>query len=697
MGTALTAIFNFLSNPPGSLVYHLVTGCALFLTGLLAFLHLRPITNRQKAKHILIGCAILLLIQFVLIWIFTWDLETFFNIPFFNNNIEHLASALTIIWLTWTFLNGIKSKIYTGITLFLSLVLIIGAGIIIIIINLPLEATVNARAIDIIWQTGSLLLLAMGATLLIFKRRHHWALGLAILIVLGIGHFTQILISDPPLSHLGAIRFAQTLCLPWVLVLTQRFVGERKRPSPGESDAASEVKSSPALVDTKPKLMDLLLKINLQGSKQEKHKTIVKALSLSLVADICYLVYIPEDHNTVQMIIGYDLIREEYLPPATLTRTDLHHILQAWQQNQTLILTQNDPITRDATVLSQLIKCAHIGNLLAYPLSSETETLMGGVFFLTPYTGKYWQEKAIILLSEIKDTLAKVLFTPDPQELLSAKLAQAQIEIEGLRKEKESYDQALTEKNSLLQAKVEELQQFKAKYQIEKFDSVKTIERLSNKLKNQASQDTLLRNISDKLEQLTNEIRQLRIERDELKTLLSRTTARIRNIEDQTGQTGPIRLTMGNQIISLDSIAANIKLKFASQLQKKEITLEINNPDGRQMIKTDPERLQSISLNLLQNALKASKRKGIIQFSQKLTFETGMLIIQVTDFGEGLTPAEQNAFFSAAYETIPGIGSVQSLREAIRDIRVLNGKIWLRSKKEDFTTFRVQLPVRIID
>jgi len=74
-----------------------------------------------------------------------------------------------------------------------------------------------------------------------------------------------------------------------------------------------------------------------------------------------------------------------------------------------------------------------------------------------------------------------------------------------------------------------------------------------------------------------------------------------------------------------------------------------------------------------------------------------MLIIQVTDFGAGLTQAEQTAFFSADHESISGIGSIQSIRTAIRAIRVLNGKIWLKSKKDLFTTFRVQLPIRIID
>ena len=74
-----------------------------------------------------------------------------------------------------------------------------------------------------------------------------------------------------------------------------------------------------------------------------------------------------------------------------------------------------------------------------------------------------------------------------------------------------------------------------------------------------------------------------------------------------------------------------------------------------------------------------------------------MLIMQITDYGPGLTPDEQAALFSTEPPEIGGIGSLASIREAVRAIRVLNGKIWLKSKKDISTTFRVQLPVRIID
>jgi signal transduction histidine kinase len=199
------------------------------------------------------------------------------------------------------------------------------------------------------------------------------------------------------------------------------------------------------------------------------------------------------------------------------------------------------------------------------------------------------------------------------------------------------------------------------------------------------------------LEQMQSEIRQLTNENEQLQIMLSRANARIRDLETQAGQTGPIRLSMQNQIISLDSVAANVKLQINQQLQQKHLNLEIINPDGRQMIKTDPELLQNILLGLLENAIQVSQAGNAIQLSQRLSFETGMLIIEVTDFGEGLTPEEQKAFFSADYNAMPGIGSISAIRNAIRAIRVLNGKIWLRSKKWNFTTFRVQLPVRIID
>jgi signal transduction histidine kinase len=270
-------------------------------------------------------------------------------------------------------------------------------------------------------------------------------------------------------------------------------------------------------------------------------------------------------------------------------------------------------------------------------------------------------------------------------------------ELLSLQKEKEKLAQTLLEKESTIAKLEDQLKGWKAKYQIEKFDSVQHIERLKAKLTQLNTQLAEQPDKSDQMEQLQSKIRQLIEERDQLQTLLSRANAQIEDLKLQAGQTGPIRLSMDNQVISLDTIAANAKIELAAATQQKNIDLEIVNPEAAAMIKTDPGLLQSILYHLLDNAIKASDSGSAIQLIQKLSYETGMLVIQVTDYGKGLTPTEQSALFGPEPKEVPGIGSLASIREAVRAIRVMNGKVWLKSEKDTFTTFRAQVPVRIID
>jgi len=276
-------------------------------------------------------------------------------------------------------------------------------------------------------------------------------------------------------------------------------------------------------------------------------------------------------------------------------------------------------------------------------------------------------------------------------------LSEGQGQVIALLDEKSRIIQTLTDKEDLIKQLNLELKRLKATYQIDRFEQVRQTDRMRERIRELTIKSNAHAGLSAKLEQMDERIRQLIKERDQLKTALEQANTRIKDLETKAGQTGPIRLSMENQIISLDSIAANARLGVASKLQQKQVKLEIVNPVGRQMIKIDPELLQTALQGLLENAVLASRPGKTILLNQKLSFETGMLIIQVTDYGEGLTPVDQKNLFSADYTAVPGIGSVAAIRNAIRAIRVLNGKVWLRSKKEDFTTFRVQLPVRIID
>jgi signal transduction histidine kinase len=692
MASNLTIFFNILANPPGDLIYHLVVSSTLILTGVLALLSLKKTSTQSQARRTFIVCCILLLLQLVL---FSFR---FLNAPLPDENshfyflVERLFATLTITWLIWAYSDDELRILPIRWIIFLSLTLVILAGVSMALVpQLSQASQINFFFLDLLWQFLAIALVLAGLALALFKRPPQQAVMILILLLLAVGHLLQIFLQNQMGLGMGAVRFAQTLSLPWLMVLLQRLSTSTSSQSTDETGTAETF--SEILVDTKPALMNLLLKINLSHTGEEKFKAVVQALSLSVVADICYLVRFPAEGEKLEIITGYDLIRETYQQPDTLAKEDLPHIMEAWGSHQALELCGDQSEIRDAVTLGLLIKYYSVGNLFAYPLATTYQGLIGGVIFLSPYTGKCLGAKTRRLMDEIKDTLTQVLFLPDPQEKAMHALNQAHLQLNILTDEVEKLHHALIEKEAEIRDKEILIKGLKAKYQIEKMETIKSIDQLKAHITQLNSQQTAL----PQMEQLQKEIRQLTSERERLSLALSRADAMIKDLQTQTGQTGPIRLSLDNQIISLDSIAANVKLRVNPQLQRKQIDLEIRNPDGRQMIKTDPELLQTALVELLKNAILASEPGGSIQLDQKLSFEMGMLTIQVTDYGEGLTQMEQTALFSAQHDTIPGVGDVRALRNAIRAIRVLTGKIWLKSKKASYTTFRCQIPVRIID
>ncbi|MDY6872481.1 MAG: ATP-binding protein [Chloroflexota bacterium] len=692
MGTIISAIASLFSTSPGAVTHHLVAGLALALLGGLALLRQKHQANAQRACHILVGAGILLLVQAVQMIATALFLEDLALNAASMGLIEHLSLGLTLIWIVWTLIEEDRTLIVNGLAILLSLgVLFLGAiSTLLTVLEPQLQFQASVR-LNLLWQLGNAMLLLAGMVLLILRKPQKWVVGLLVLGGLGLGLGLQLAIIDGGLGLMGLVRLAQAVSLPWLLTLVSRF------PTGSITNQSDDRVASEQKVDTKPELVDLLLQINLQEDHLTKVQAAIRALSLSVVADICYLAEISPDGETVTLVAGYDLIREISLPGATLQTQQLLHIMDAWADQRTLQFTETRADIRDADTFTLLLKYHRIGSLLAFPLNFPGGRTLGGVILLSPYTSKRWGNDTLHLLDEIKATLTEVLFGSNQLETLQTELEERSATIEQLRQNADLLSQTLAEKEQALYDLQTAIKQLKAKYQIEKLESVKQMEALRQELQTTQQQTGSQTRLSARLEQLRTEIRQLTQERDRLQTALARANARIRHLENQAGQTGPTRLSIDNQIISLDSIAANVRLQVAQGLQQSGIDLEIVNPDGRQVIKTDPELVQTALQHLLTNAIAAAPAGSTIQLALQLTLETGMLVVEVTDHGKGLTADEQSSLFNAGQVLVPGIGDLPAIRNAIRAVRLLNGKIWLRSQKNRYTTFRIQLPVRIID
>jgi len=135
---------------------------------------------------------------------------------------------------------------------------------------------------------------------------------------------------------------------------------------------------------------------------------------------------------------------------------------------------------------------------------------------------------------------------------------------------------------------------------------------------------------------------------------------------------------------------------FKPETDKKEITLQLNNTlaDEESIVITDKEKLNAILTNLVKNAIKYTN-KGSIEFGYHL--KDKILKFYIKDTGIGIEKNRQKAIFKRFVQAdidgsyaIEGAGIGLSIAKAYSEM--LNGDIWVESKKNKGSTFYFTIP-----
>ncbi len=145
-------------------------------------------------------------------------------------------------------------------------------------------------------------------------------------------------------------------------------------------------------------------------------------------------------------------------------------------------------------------------------------------------------------------------------------------------------------------------------------------------------------------------------------------------------------------LIDIHSFLLDLKKEMDLQIQANQI-LDYEHT-GISIMDTDKKILRNIVLNVLSNAIKYSKKEGLIKFRSSV--EVGKLIIKVQDYGIGIPEEELphifNRFFraeNASYIQGTGLG----LNIVKKYVKLLNGNIYCKSKLNEGSTFTVELPL----
>jgi signal transduction histidine kinase len=206
--------------------------------------------------------------------------------------------------------------------------------------------------------------------------------------VLGFGF--QLLTVTPEVPVAGFVRPAEVLAYPLITLAAVRalinempkFETERRAARASQSKVESngraiEAQSVHALIN--------LLSIH---DPDNLGNQAVKALAEIVRAEYCLLVTPPDDRDQFAIAVGYDLIREQYVPGSPLDGESCPVLLATLSQQRSLNLSTHSR-SPDVIALQSALQLPSTGPILIVPIATSGQ-LLGGFVLLSPYARRSW-------------------------------------------------------------------------------------------------------------------------------------------------------------------------------------------------------------------------------------------------------------------------------------------------------------------
>jgi len=170
--------------------------------------------------------------------------------------------------------------------------------------------------------------------------------------------------------------------------------------------------------------------------------------------------------------------------------------------------------------------------------------------------------------------------------------------------------------------------------------------------------------------------------------------ARTNDLQDLVGfQSGVMRLRP--RVVEPGELLKGCVQRMEPEFVKARVRLQVEIPADVPRITVDPDRVDQIIANLLQNALKYGAAGGAVD--ARLTRGARSVVIEVQDYGKGVSAWDRARVFqphvrgSDVRPGIPGMGIGLALATELA--RLHHGTLTLESEENNGSTFRVELPM----
>lgn len=454
MSAFLSQILNQLTTPPGNLIYYIVLAFSIASALQSSFNHWRA-SEFPQARRAMFGLGLLLLAQ---IFLFVFSGLGWQGIIDPNASLPPLDRAFIvfgIIWITWLWAFPEPSRVADFVAVMLTVFLAIGT--VFSMLTWPPQVaftTYNQTVDDWLWQVASMVLITLGLLILLIRRPDGMWNGMMVLILGFIGHAVQVLFPVEG-NYSGIVRLAYMTAYPILLTLPQRF------PAPVSSNSVQALPAPPTTkkdstvperrrYSTDPKTFHALLALAAETNATKVSKAVTRAIAQTMLADLCFLVYLTDNKNQLIIAGGYDLIREENLEGGSLNKNMVPMLASAMQRGRPLRLPASST-SADIKGLGDLLGLNNPGHLLSVPIITPEKEALGGIILLSPYSDRTWTAEDQAFLSNIATSLVPIIQRSQKMSKLEQQTEVARSQVIDL----ERRNQELTQQLEALKAEAE--------------------------------------------------------------------------------------------------------------------------------------------------------------------------------------------------------------------------------------------------
>jgi len=706
MENFLQQIFAILTTPPGNLIYHLALAFAT-MAALQAVLAARRGNQFIYTRRILFGLAVLLAGQLVLFILSGFSWQGLVNPHLLLPPLERVITAISLIWIIWLWSFPTPARFADVATGLLNLAVLVLYLFTLTAWNNQLNTpSFNASGLDWSWQIFSIFIAFAGILLLLFQRPAGWGFGFTMLLFSVIGATFHLLWGDLHGDFAAPVRLFQLCSYPLLPALAQHLHGV------SIPEITSQETEQPDHKQWRkdPRAINSWINLARQQDKNTRNESLTQAVAQTVMADLCYLLYSASNSDDIQIISGYDLLREEHLSVQLLEQDKLPALHGALQRGKPLRLDYESQNTPDFQTLEAATGLKKPGNLLLIPLNTQ-EKARWGLLVLSPYSNKTWDTEDQSFLMAIAESISQLLQQPEAtptsiinldnikqeqEKTLSAGEDQHsahQIEnlisvqedlqsiIESLQIENDQLRAALNTETEVQPDQQENVQYFESELQL----ALEEVARLQNALaganmkilsleiqnrnSSQGSSDhkevaaSIVQEIRQPMASIVGYTDLLMTESAGIlgelqRKFLERIKSSIERMNTLLGDLIRISNSADEetqyqpQVVDATEVVDNALSETSSQLREKNITLRVDLPDSLPVIRADPDALQQIVIHLLQNAGAASPPEGTVDLRLRLHKDDNnspYLLLQVTDSGGGIATEDLPRVFSRQY------------------------------------------------